>query len=82
MTRKQLSLLTVAVAIVATAAVTFMIVRHSDESGAAGRMKADMVNTVTPLSEGQINQALQDANLPISRLSVRHVGGIVLSQVR
>src|ERR1700750_3339343 len=78
MTRKQFSLLAIAAAIVAAAAVTTMIVRHSEQSGPAGRLKADIVNSVPPLSEGQINQALQAANLPIERLSVRNVGGIVL----
>jgi osmotically-inducible protein OsmY len=78
MTRKQLSLLAVAVAIVAAGAVITMTLRHSEQGGAAGRVKADMVNTESPLSEGQIDQALREANLPIERLSVRHVGGIVL----
>ena len=78
MTRKQFALLSIAVAIVAAAAVTSMIVQHSAQTAPAGRLKADIVNSESPLSEGQINQALREANLPIERLSVRHVGGIVL----
>lgn len=78
MTRKQMSLLAVAVAIVAAGAVTTMTLRHASQSGSTGRVKADLVNTEPPLSEGQIDQALRDANLPIERLSVRNVGGIVL----
>ena len=78
MTRKQVSVLAIAVAIVATGAVTTMIVRHSEQTGSAARVKADIVNSEAPLSEGQINEALREANLPIERLSVRHVGGIVL----
>src|SRR5207253_7421125 len=74
----QVSVLAIAVAIVATGAVTTMIVRHSEQTGSAARVKADIVNSEAPLSEGQINEALREANLPIERLSVRHVGGIVL----
>jgi osmotically-inducible protein OsmY len=78
MSRKQTSLLAIAVAIVAAAGITTMVRRHSAETSTSARMKADMVNSVPPLSEVQITQALQDANLPIDRLSVRNVGGIVL----
>ena len=78
MSRKQLSLLAIAVAIVAAAAITTMTLRHAQQSGVAGRVKADMVNTAAPVSEAQIDRALRDANIPIQRLSVRHVGGIVL----
>ena len=78
MTRKQLSLLAVAVAIVAAAGVTTMIVHHAGTTGSAARVQADMVTTDVPLSETEINKALADAKLPIDRLSVRNVGGIVL----
>jgi osmotically-inducible protein OsmY len=78
MSRKQMSFLAVAVAIVATAGITTMVVRHSQQGPASGRVKADMVNSVPPLSETQITQALQEAKLPIEQLSVRNVGGIVL----
>src|SRR4051794_18756204 len=78
MSRKQLSFLAIAVAIVATAGITTMVLRHSEQGPASDRVKADMVNSVPPLSETQINQALKEANLPIEQLSVRNVGGIVL----
>lgn len=78
MSRKQLAILTTAVAIVAGAGITTMVVRHSAESGPAGRLKADMVTTEVPLSDTEINKALADAKLPIDRLSARNVGGIVL----
>jgi len=79
MTRKQTSILAVAIAIVASAGITTMVVRHQSQPGPANvRVKADMVNTEPSLSEAQINQALQQASLPIEQLSARNVGGIVL----
>jgi osmotically-inducible protein OsmY len=78
MTRKQTSFLAIGAAIVATAGITTMVLRHSEQPAAAGRVKADMVNSVPPISETQITQALKEANLPIDGLSARNVGGIVL----
>jgi osmotically-inducible protein OsmY len=78
MSRKQTFSLAIAAAIVATAGITTKVLRHSAQPATAGRVKADMVNSVPPISETQITQALKEANLPIDGLSARNVGGIVL----
>jgi osmotically-inducible protein OsmY len=79
MTRKQKSILSATAALVVAAGITTMVVHHHEPVGAPSqRVKADVMSPQPVLTEAQITEALQQANLPIDRLSVRNVGGIVL----